>query len=252
MWHYVNSTSSPAAAAVSSQECSSDMYASAPANWRKLLEKSYYSDNVTESFHGSQSGTTSAPSTGQNGKEALTSSAADSHVKTSQSPTLKPQESQANAPVFGLRWPESYLKFDRSKFSWKTHPNLFPEDSDSCSPILPRWGIMQNGVLSAVVVLETWLRARDFGCSLLRPTASDGLRYRFKLKSLLARNKKHADGNLTEQLARRYQKLNTPECAEILMRWPPQWTDLRPLEMVNFQTWLRSHSEFCATNSKQK
>jgi hypothetical protein len=35
-----------------------------------------------------------------------------------------------------------------------------------------------------------------------------------------------------------------PQCSEMLMAWPIEWTDLKPLEMDKFQEWRQQHSDF--------
>ena len=37
--------------------------------------------------------------------------------------------------------------------------------------------------------------------------------------------------------------LPDPSCGEILMGWPMGWTELQPLEMVKFQSWLLMHGK---------
>jgi hypothetical protein len=82
----------------------------------------------------------------------------------------------------------------------------------------------------------------ESGYSLMRPTASDGLRHKFKLSSLV--RKGHQDGNLSEQLARVHQVKLTPLASEILMGFPETWTDSSPLEMHKWHTWQQQHGGF--------
>lgn len=206
-------------------------------------EKFCCNDSATESFQSSQSGTMSPHSTVGRGKEKLTLCAVDSHVKIL-AYAEKPKDSTQNGLDCGPRWPGSFAKLNRNTCLWKTHQCSLFEDLDESLQTWPRWGLMLDGECLVVHPWETWPRARDFGCSLMRPTASDGLRFRLKLKSLQARNNVHQDGNLTEQLARAYQVVNTPKCSEILMMWPETWSDLKPLEMDKYQHWLKSHGKY--------
>jgi len=131
----------------SSAECYSDIPASVLSRSRNTREKSCCSDSETESCQGSQYGMTSAPLTENRGEGVSMLSLVDSPVKTS-APLERAQDWPASDPVFGLKWPESSAKYDRSSSSWRIHPCLFPEDSMSCSATLPRWGMMRGGELS--------------------------------------------------------------------------------------------------------
>jgi hypothetical protein len=102
--------------------------------------------------------------------------------------------------------------------------------------------MLQDGVCWEVTKPEAFQTAKGSGLSLMRPTASDGLRQSFRIESLV--RKGHGDGNLSEQLARVHQKKLTPECGEILMRWPEGWTDLKPLETDKILSWQRQHLNF--------
>jgi hypothetical protein len=144
------------------------------------------------------------------------------------------------AADFGGNTAELSVRFDRNTSSWKTHQCLWKEDLPESSVTLPRWGIMQDGVLWVVPPLAPAWRVKDFGLSLQRPTASDGKRFaQYRLTSLVRPH--HPNGNLSEQLAQRGMKRLTPECAEILMHWPEGWTDSEPLETDKIHSWLRLH-----------
>src|SRR3989338_3557726 len=71
---------------------------------------------------------------------------------------------------------------------------------------------------------------------LLTHTAQSWRAWTFRNPSSLIR-RRHADGNLQEQLMRLYRQITTPRCQEILMMWPEGWTDSRPLAMDGFRLW---------------
>lgn len=97
----------------------------------------------------SRSGMTCKRSTVDRGAGTWTSSAADSHAKTSASPqAVAPQESTVQKAVFGWRWPESFARFDRATYSWKIRQLSLFEGLDAFSEIWPQWGSMRDGECS--------------------------------------------------------------------------------------------------------
>jgi hypothetical protein len=187
----------------------------------------------------------SAPSTELRGKEKSMSSAEDSRAKTSQSQG-KVMELTEEEAGYGEKWPESLAKYNPNTSSWRTRQCLLFEDLAELLETFPNWGIMQDGECWAVIPPEIVVMANESGFSLMRPTASDGLRHRFKVESLIRVN--HGDGNLTEQLARVYRLKLTPLACEILMQFPEMWTDSNQLETHKFQSWQQQHSEFLKEN----
>jgi hypothetical protein len=204
-------------------------------------EKSYSKDNEMESCQNSQSGTMCKHSTENHGKEKLTSSAEDSPAKTFQL-LEKELELKENDLECGDKWQGSLARYDLNSCSWKTRQCLLFEDSEELLETWPQWGLTQG--------MEFWEATPPMGAqmgnvsgfSLMRPTASDGLRHKFKLHQLIRKN--HSDGNLSEQLARVHKVKLTPLASEILMGWPETWTDLNPLEMDNVQDWLHLHGKY--------
>ena len=223
----------------------SDIEQSVLLNLNLTADESYSKGNETESCQSSQSGTMSAPSTANLGEEKSISSAGDSLAKTSQllGKVMELTEEEAG---YGEKWPESLAKYNPNTSSWRTRQCLLFEDLAELLETFPNWGIMQDGECWAVIPPEIVVMANESGFSLMRPTASDGLRHRFKVESLIRVN--HGDGNLTEQLARVYRLKLTPLACEILMQFPEMWTDLNQLEMHKFQSWQQQHSEFLKEN----
>lgn len=106
----------------------------------------------------------------------------------------------------------------------------------------PKAGLMRNGVCWEVKTWGVYRTAKDYGLSLLRPTAQCWKAWTFRrLASLIRKN--HSDGNIQEQSARCFHKMITPESNEILMLWPEGWSDLKPLEMGKWDRWLQEHGE---------
>lgn len=75
-------------------------------------------------------------------------------------------------------------------------------------------------------------RERLYCIVLLTPTASDGMRKKFKLQSLIKRYQKHPGGNLAEQLAGKYEIKITAKLCEMMMGYPTSWTELKAAETL--------------------
>jgi hypothetical protein len=223
----------------------SDIEQSVLLNLNLTADESCSKGSGTESCQSSQSGTMSAPSMELRGEEKSMLFAEDSLAKTSQllGKVMELTEEEAG---YGEKWPESLAKYNPNTFSWRTRQCLLFEDLAELLETFPNWGIMQDGECWAVIPPEIVVMANESGFSLMRPIASDGLRHRFKVESLIRVN--HGDGNLTEQLARVYRLKLTPLACEILMQFPEMWTDLNQLEMHKFQSWQQQHSEFLKEN----
>lgn len=216
---------------------------------RSIPETSSSKDSETESFQDSQSGTTSAHSTGIRGEDQSISSQVDSLAKTS-AQLVKGQESTESVQDYGQRWQELYVKYDRDSSSWKTHLCLWEEVLPWYSVTLPKWGIMQNGELLEVDNAGPHLE--ETGCgSLPAPIKGDFRFYRGTVWGL--RNKKNIGHGQTHIMNEASEYLEKPDSCrmvanpafwEEIMAFPHGWTDLKPSEMHKIQSWLRQHSEF--------
>ena len=261
---------------VSSVGCFSDIPQSVLLNLNLTAEKSCCNGNETASCQSFQSGMMSAPSTELRGEEKLMSSAGDSLAKTSQQQE-KELVSQENEADFGERWPESLAKYDPNTHSWRTHQCLLFEDLTECLAIFPRWGMMHDGELWELTMSAHLIEEKEFGLQqkFPTPTASDykdqptskswkekgAVNYKLSNPEIRrmwgtpkAQDSRHAltdrgKSNLGEQVAGLHDggKLN-PNWVEWLMGWPIGWTDLKPLEMGKFQSWLQQHGEFLEEN----
>jgi len=167
-------------------------------------------------------------STVHNGEDLLTWYRAAFLVKTSPSPEAEPV-SMESGPDYGPRWLESSVRFDRGSSSWKTHRQLFAEVLDESSVILPRWGMIRDGVVFQRPKSELHTDGIDFGSLLPTPVASD----------IHHRKTKYAQGG--SALSFVIGGPLNPNWVEWLMGWPIGWTDSGPLEMAKFRRWLDEH-----------
>ena len=198
------------------------------------------SDRMTAFSTRSLSGMTFAHLTADRGEDLLTWYREGFLARTSALPA-KAQDSTEKGPDFGPKWPASLARLDHVSSSLRTHQcSLFGEGYELLQT-LPAWGMAHGGELWGVTQPVTVRTVSACGYSLMRPIASDGLRHKFRVSSLI--RKGHQDGNLSEQFARLYQKKITPRSCETLMGWPLQWTSLKPLAMDRWQQWLNSHGE---------
>lgn len=105
----------------------------------------------------SQSGTTLEPLMGDLGVEKWISSLEDSRAKTSvsQERVLGLKEKEADS---GKKWQGLYVKYGHDLFSSKIVLCSEQEDLQRFSKILPKQGMMQDGVLSELKILEPHTR----------------------------------------------------------------------------------------------
>jgi hypothetical protein len=236
----------------SSAECFSDIPQSVLSNLNLTAEKSYSKDNETASCQDSQSGMMSAPSTANLGAEKSMLSAEDSLAKTSQAQEREP-ESQENEADSGEKWPESLAKYDLNTHSWRTHQCLLFEESTESLEIFPRWGMMHDGELWDQTMLGELIEEKEYGY-LPTPKAGDHKKVSKNINYFKSRFKANFD--LAVALVRlgmkqanngQYGRFN-PETSEQMMVWPIGQTDLKPLEMDKFQSWLQQHGEYLEEN----
>jgi hypothetical protein len=229
--------------------------------------KSYCSDNETESCLSSRSGTTLPLSTENLGAEKLTSSAEDSHARTSARPA-RAQDLVANDLDCGPRWPESFARWDRDTCSWRTPQCSLLAGLDVFSETWPRWGIMRAGECS-VQSMPAHL-TNETGSGLLpTPVADDAMDSEQVKMWPTPQSSDHKgagkNGELRDRLDYAAERGGTksneypappesggqlnPTWVEWLMGWPIGWTDLKPLETAKFQAWPHSHGKFSAVKT---
>ena len=225
-----------------SVESFSDIEQSVLSKLNLIAEKSYSKGSETASCQSSQSGMMFAPSTANLGAEKSISFAGDSLAKTSQAQGggLVSQENEADS---GQKWPESLAKYDPNTSSWRTHQCLLFEESTESLEIFSRWGMMRDGELYPLQIAMPHMKENEFGSKdFYTPTARD-----WKGMSGKGFRERHGEKkNLADFLG----GVPNPEFSEWLMGWPIGWTDLKPLEMDKFQSWLQRHSAFLATEDE--
>ena len=216
----------------SSAESFSDMNLSALWKSIRMRESASSSDSGMESSHHSRYGMMSQPSTGARGTESLTSCAVASPAKTFQKRATE-LELMERVLAFGEKCSESFVRFDRDSYSWKTHQCLFEEVLPESSVTLPLFGMMRDGVLLEAGTVALRMTAKERGCSLGTPTAS-----------MTHRSKKFLEGS--DRLPTPREAAGgtpNPEWVEWLMGWPIGMTATTPLETDKFRSWLLSHGE---------
>ena len=128
----------------SSAECFSDIPVYALSRLSLIAGKSFYKDKGTESCPSFQSGTMCEPSTANRGAVKSTSSAEDSHAKTSpvQERARESTEQEAGS---GLNLQESLAKYDPVTRLWKIVRCSRSAALGESLETFPRWGTMRNG-----------------------------------------------------------------------------------------------------------
>ena len=165
-WHYL-----PELAAEYLVGTCLDGDASAQSNTTSMQETYCSQGSEMDACRNSQSGTTCEHSTEPNGEEWLTLYRAAFHAKTYHQPE-KEQESREQKAGYGKKWLELSVKYDRDTHSWKTHRCLFDEDLPQSLVTLPKWGMMQRGVLFRLRTAEHLTKESVSGVSLGTPTAT--------------------------------------------------------------------------------
>ena len=252
-WHYL-----PELAAEYSAGTCLDGDVSAPSNTTSTQERCCSQDSKTTACQSSQSGTMCEHSTEHHGEEWLTLYRAAFRAKTFHQPE-KEQESREQKAGYGKKWLELSVKYDRTTHSWKTHRCLFDEDLPQSSVTLPKWGMMQCGVLSRLRTAAHPTSDNDSGVWLGTPTAEMTVRSeKFRRKrptpaecvrfaTPCARDWKD-NGKSPAELTRNSETLATqaggklnPTWVEWLMGWPLGWTGCDVLATDKFQSWQQQH-----------
>ncbi len=145
------------------------------------------------------------------------------------------------ALAFGEKCSESFVRFDRSVHSWRTHQCLFEEDLPESSVTLPMFGMMRDGVLLDAGVLGLRMTAKERGCSLGTPTAE-----------MTHRSKRFLEGS--DRLPTPREAAGgtpNPEWIEWLMGWPIGMTGIEPQATDKFQQWCDSHGIYSRPNGQR-
>lgn len=173
------------------------------------------------------------------------SSVADFHAKTSQLQE-QAQDSTENDQDCGQSKRESFAKYDPLTHSWRTRQRSLEGGLIEFSGVWPKWGSMQDGECSALMMLGYPTIAIEFG---LLPTVCSSEFRDISRAEVLARLDK--GGRVARRLCSRLIPsvkdivgLN-PCFGEWMQGWPVGWTGLLPLETDKLQSWRQQHGEFC-------
>lgn len=118
-----------------------------------IANKCYQQGKKTVCFHGFPSMMMWQASTEPSGEEKWTSSLEDFRAKILASLEKEKELTESDLPS-GAKWQESQVRYDPNTSSWKTHQCLFQEDLPESSVTLPKWGMMQDGVLWELTMSE--------------------------------------------------------------------------------------------------
>jgi len=202
----------------------SDGEQSVPLNGKPIQQVFCALDKMTDFSRLSRFGMTYKPLTENLGEELLMSYLAGFHAKT-----LAPLERGGGlleAEVqCGNTWRELLAKYSPDTLSWKTAQCSLLEDLEQSLEIWPRWGSMRNGECYRQPMLAQTIREIGFGLW-ATPTACDW-KGTHHASNYASRKKQYQD--LTDGMAVGTVYPN-PITYEVLMGWPLEWTDLKPLE----------------------
>lgn len=237
-----NSICSLGQAVESSAESFADIERYAQSRLSRTAAKSCCNASGTESSHGSQSGTTSAPLTALLGEAALTWLLAAFRVRTSVSPE-KEQESTESVADSGEKWSGWFAKLDRATSSWRTRQCSLLADLDVFSETWPKWGMMRGGVCWELTPVDFRIIEPECGW-LPTPSGVNGGR-----NNTMGRVDEWG-GSSNPLRGTPIGKALSPNFEEIVMGWPIEWTAQTPYETARFQQWRASHGEFSQTHTE--
>lgn len=213
-------------------------------NLTAMPEKSCLQGKKMDACQDSQSGMMCQHLMEDHGEERLTFFAVVSRAKILAA-LEKEKGLKVKEAASGGRWHGLSMKYDRSTSLLKTHHCLFEEDLQVSSVILPKWGMMQDGVFLVRMTLEDTISGKDAGYwpTPLKEEGPGGKHKKLTDAVAIAEGYKprYYKEAGTEDRAAFTGKVN-PEWAEWLMGWPMGWTNvLQELEMDKFQLWQQQH-----------
>lgn len=171
MQAFVNSHSLPVQGAESLEANSSVGKQFALSNGKPTRQAYLFNGKTTGTLPRSLSGMTCKHLTEDLGAEVLTWFLAASRARISAAPE-KVQALAVRVPDYGVRWRELSMKYNQNLCLWKTRPSLWDEGWTSSLGTLPRWGLMQDGVLWEHVMLARLTNETEYG-SLPTPVKYD-------------------------------------------------------------------------------
>ena len=129
-----------------SAACCADSAPCAPSSGNPTPPQCWWHGRTMDRCPLSRYGMTSGRLTEDRGAAVLTWYLGASRAKTSRLPE-RGQESTGSAAACGGRWRESSVRWDHATCSWRTHRCLWDEEVAASSVILPKWGMLCDGVL---------------------------------------------------------------------------------------------------------
>ena len=201
-------------------------------------------DKMMDASRLSQFGPTLRLLTEQHGEAVLTSFLAAFPVRTYRS---QGKERGLTAINQGCGQSSSALlaRFDQEKHSLRTAQcSLFEDFPESCV-ILPRWGSMRDGAVYQDSIPA--MKRSGIDCGLLRrPLYTDHKFYVLSKQQMITRRQQGKTPMNWMQQAVELSDLKKAwanvRFAEALMRWPTNWTDLKPLGTAKIHSWRQQHS----------
>ena len=162
------------------------------------------------------------------GEALLTSYLEDSHAKTSAS-QAREQASTASDRACGGTWHESLMKYDHDSHSWKTHQHLFDEVLPESSVILPKSGMIVDGVLWELTTSARRTEEKESGYWLAPCLPGNGGSHGKKqLKKMLWPTPMKSDGSISGTTAQ--QSRETPQLAAAVKIWEQTTPERRTAE----------------------
>ena len=192
------------------------------------------SDKMKGTFHRSPFGTMYAPLMDAPGADLLMWFRADFLAPTSARPERRLESTERQAD-YGWKWQESFARYNRDSYSWKTRQCSLIEGLDEFSETWPRWGLMHDGECFHLPTLALTTRGRAAGSW---PTPCHG-------SSRWGGTFQEVGGSQNKLRGTPTGKLYVnPDFWESLMGWVIGWTGTAPLETDKTREWLRLHGCF--------
>jgi hypothetical protein len=162
-WHYLQEQE-----VVSSEDISWDGKQFVQSKSKTTLGEYCLPDSETESFQDSPYGMTLRRSTENPGEGELMWYQGDSPVRTYLHKEIiinRVKGLMETEAAYGVRWHESFAKYDHSMSLWKTRQTSLFEDLTESLEIWPRWGMMQNGECWERVMSDMTIVEKEYGLS---------------------------------------------------------------------------------------
>jgi hypothetical protein len=211
------------------------------APWKSTnhAEKLCFNGSEIVYCRGSQFGTTLKHSTDLNGEELPKEYQADFLAQIFRQPeqtasTMESKKDLAEKVLdCGLKWRESLKKYNLNLCVLKTPQTFGLKDLCESSKDLAAWGIMQNGECFNVATSAQTISEEGFLSLLPTPVSHNAKEGAYP-----------AEGTRkTPSLAFQIGGKINPDWNEWRMGCPDKWSDLKPLEIDKFLSWLRLHGK---------